>query len=270
MPTSKRTWSLPLPVQPWAMYLRPAAVRLLDEVLHDDRPATSPRAADTCSRRARWPCSALARNSSTYSSRTSLTIDSTAPMPSAFWRTNSRSWRSWPTSIASAIDVEVLVLAEPLDGDRGVETAGVREYALLAEPCGRLSSSRRVRVGARAAAASTALARRGTCRACRRARSASESSSVITRIVSSPAMVPRISSSSAASSAAATPGAVPGRRLHEHEVVRAHHVEHEVGDHALQVQVLGEHVDALGQLRQAHLGDVARDRRLRADVALVR
>src|SRR5450759_3617624 len=46
--------------------------------------------------------SALLRNSPTYSSRTSLTTDSTAPMSSALRRTVSRSWRSWPTSIASA------------------------------------------------------------------------------------------------------------------------------------------------------------------------
>ena len=49
----------------------------------------------------------------------------------------------------------------------------------------------------------------------------------------------------------------------------AHHVRHEVGDHALQVQVLGEDVDALGQLAQPHLGDVARDGRLRAVEALL-
>ena len=38
MPTSKRTWSLPLPVQPWATDRRAVVARRLDEVLDDDRP----------------------------------------------------------------------------------------------------------------------------------------------------------------------------------------------------------------------------------------
>ena len=91
---------------------------------------------------------------------------------------------------------------------------------------------------------------------------------MMTRIVSSPATEPRIPSISAASSAAATPGAVPDDALTSTSfsvrftsLTRSRH-------HALQVQVLGEHVDALGQLAQAHLGDVARDGGLRADEPL--
>ena len=55
-----------------------------------------------------------------------------------------------------------------------------------------------------------------------------------------------------------------GLGLDEHEVVRARHVHDELGGHALEMQVLGEHVDTLGQLAQTHVGDVARHRRLGA------
>ena len=110
--------------------LRLVAVRLFDEVLDDDRPAhrREERVLVLVERVGR---SALARNSSTYSSRTSLTMDSTAPIVSAFWRTNSRSWRSWPDVDRERDDVDVVVLLQPLDGDRGVQTAGVCKYDLL-------------------------------------------------------------------------------------------------------------------------------------------
>ena len=54
----------------------------------------------------------------------------------------------------------------------------------------------------------------------------------------------------------------PRLALDDHEVLGTQHVHHKLGEHPLQVQVLGEHVDALGELAQAHLGDVSRDRGL--------
>ncbi len=102
MPTSKRTWSLPLPVQPCAMYLAWCRCASSTRCLTMIGRLIAERSGYLFSYSA-LARSALARNSSTYSSRTSLTIDSTAPIVSAFWRTNSRSWRSWPTSIASAM-----------------------------------------------------------------------------------------------------------------------------------------------------------------------
>ena len=83
-----------------------------------------------------------------------------------------------------------------------------------------------------------------------------------TRIVSSPETLPRIPSSSAASSAAATPGAVPDCALTSTRLPDRPTPLTRSLDHPLKVQVLGEHVDAFGQLAQSHLGDVARDRRL--------
>ena len=53
-------------------------------------------------------------------------------------------------------------------------------------------------------------------------------------------------------------------RLDEHEVVGAAHSAHKLRDHTLQMQVLGKNVDALGKLAQAHVGDITRDRGLRA------
>ena len=38
MPTSKRTWSLPLPVQPWATVVAPNSRAACDQVLDDHRP----------------------------------------------------------------------------------------------------------------------------------------------------------------------------------------------------------------------------------------
>ena len=78
--------------------LRPVAMRLLDEVLHDDGPAH---------RREQRVLVLVERVGLQRLGEELLDVllahvlarsDSTAPMPSAFWRTNSRSWRSWPTS----------------------------------------------------------------------------------------------------------------------------------------------------------------------------
>ena len=53
-------------------------------------------------------------------------------------------------------------------------------------------------------------------------------------------------------------------RFHKHEIARAHDLYDELRDHALQMQILGKHVYALGKLAQPHIGDIARDRGLRA------
>ena len=52
----------------------------------------------------------------------------------------------------------------------------------------------------------------------------------------------------------------------DHDVVGPHDARDELGHHALEVEVLGEDVDPLGQLAKAHIGDVARDGGLRAGV----
>ena len=94
--TSKRTWSLPLPVQPCAMYFAPwawATSTRCFEMSGRDRALSSgylfsyrPLAA-----------MALQHMSSANSSRTSRTMDSIAPQSSAFLRENSRSSASCPT-----------------------------------------------------------------------------------------------------------------------------------------------------------------------------
>ena len=55
--------------------------------------------------------------------------------------------------------------------------------------------------------------------------------------------------------------------LDHHEVLGTQDADHELGEHALEVQVLRQHVDALGQLAQAHVGNVSGDRGLGAGVA---
>ena len=90
MPTSKRTWSLPLPVQPWettlARYVLAAAARC--------RTISGRESALTSGYRSMY--SALARSagrqkSSANSSRASTTTASTAPQSSARRRMTSRS-----------------------------------------------------------------------------------------------------------------------------------------------------------------------------------
>ena len=99
--TSKRTWSLPLPVQPWATasapYSRAAATRCL---------AMSGRESDDT--KGYFPSYlALARRagatkSRANSSRHSTTTESTAPAARARLRTASKS-PPWPTSAATAM-----------------------------------------------------------------------------------------------------------------------------------------------------------------------
>ena len=54
-PTSKRTWSLPLPVQPWATAVAPCSARLVRRGATRSPGARAPRRAGTCPRRGRWP-----------------------------------------------------------------------------------------------------------------------------------------------------------------------------------------------------------------------
>ena len=170
-------------------------------------------------------------------------------MSSAFWRTNSRSWRSWPTSIASAMTSRSCSRRATGSPRRCRGRPSTRARHFSRATC--LVPLRAVRTAAvnRARRCRGLRATPRNLFSCRRAASASLAPLVMTRIVSSPAIEPRMPSSSAASSAAATPGAVPATALTMHELVGALHVGDEFGDHALQVQVLGEHVDALGELR---------------------
>ena len=86
-------------------------------------------------------------------------------------------------------DVEVLLLGEPLDGDGGVEPAGVCEYALVLAHCACLSF--------RAGRLHALSGGRGTCRWSTSCSASAATSCAMTRIVSSPAMQPRTSGSSA-------------------------------------------------------------------------
>src|SRR5659263_214617 len=136
-------------------------------------------------------------------------------------------------------DVDVLVLAQPLNGDRGVETAGVRENNLLfahraafPRPSGSdvstklgdaVSDGLRVgfapgddQYGVIATDRSEDLVEFGGVKRGRHALSR------------------------------------PGRRLDKHQLARAHDARHELRDHPLEVQVLGENVDALGELPETH------------------
>ncbi len=100
--TSKRTWSLPLPVQPCAIAVAPvsAATRTRWRVI------SGRDSADTSGYLPMYSAFAAiagATKSCANSSRASTTTASTAPQSSARWRTRSSSpGAAWPTSIAHA------------------------------------------------------------------------------------------------------------------------------------------------------------------------
>src|ERR1017187_1002255 len=101
-PTSKRTWSLPLPVQPWATTLAPnsRATRARCETI------SGRDSADTSGYRSMYRAFALSagtQKSAANSSRTSTTTASAAPQASARSRMAPRSSPPWPTSTATAM-----------------------------------------------------------------------------------------------------------------------------------------------------------------------
>src|ERR1017187_6681000 len=101
-PTSKRTWSLPLPVQPWATTLAPnsRATRARCETI------SGRDSADTSGYRSMYRALALSagtQKSAANSSRTSTTTASAAPQASARPRIAPRSSPPWPTSTATAM-----------------------------------------------------------------------------------------------------------------------------------------------------------------------
>ncbi|CPU65939.1 Uncharacterised protein [Mycobacteroides abscessus] len=99
--TSKRTWSLPLPVQPCATVVAPnwraARTRCLTMTGRDS--------AETSGYRSRYRAfarSAGMQYSAANSSRASATYASTAPQSRARCRMTARSSPPWPTSTATA------------------------------------------------------------------------------------------------------------------------------------------------------------------------
>ena len=92
--------------------------------------------------------------------------------------------------------------------------------------------------------------------------------SATTRTVSLPATEPRACARPASSTAAATPEGRARLALDHHEVLGAQNADHELGEHTLEVQVLRQDVDALGQLAQAHVGNVSGDPPQIAGVAI--
>jgi hypothetical protein len=96
---SKRTWSLPLPVQPWATASAPAS-RAAATTFSAMRGRAS---EDTSGYRPSYSalaCSAGQQNRVTYSSRASATSSSA---PAAAARARTASWSmGWPTSTRTA------------------------------------------------------------------------------------------------------------------------------------------------------------------------
>ena len=146
MPTSKRTWSLPLPVQPCAMYLRLVPVRLLDEVLHDDR--ADHRADErvlVLVERVR-----LERLGDEL-----LDVLLAHVLDDRLDRADPERLLAHELEVLTLLahvdrkrdDVDVVVLLQPPDGDRGVQTTGVCEYDFLPSH-ERASSSRSARCAA--------------------------------------------------------------------------------------------------------------------------
>ena len=130
MPTSKRTWSLPLPVQPCAMYLRLVAVRLLDEVLDDDRAAH---------RREQRVLVLVQRVGAKGLGEELLDVLLADVLDDGLDRADGQRLLAHELQVLALLadvdrkrdDVDVVMLLEPLDGDRGVESAGVCEYDLV-------------------------------------------------------------------------------------------------------------------------------------------
>ena len=99
--TSKRTWSLPLPVQPWATVVAPNSRAAFTRCLV----MTGRDRADTRGYLPSYRALALSAGmqySFANSSRASATYASTAPQSRARWRMTSRSSPPWPTSTATA------------------------------------------------------------------------------------------------------------------------------------------------------------------------
>ena len=131
--TSKRTWSLPLPVHPWATASAPWRLRSGDEVLDDHRPRTATTRAGTAlvervrgERRTQY--------SSANSSRQSTTSASTAPAARA--RSGScpssrrRPYRPGRRR-GERDDLDLELLLHPVDGDARVESSAVCEHDAL-------------------------------------------------------------------------------------------------------------------------------------------
>ena len=105
VPTSKRTWSLPLPVQPWATEVAPwrrASATRCFTMTGRDRADTSGYLPSYLALASR----AGTQKSSAISARASMTVASTAPAASARLRMASQSSppdsAAWPTSTATA------------------------------------------------------------------------------------------------------------------------------------------------------------------------
>ena len=101
MPTSKRTWSLPLPVQPWATVVAPMRGGL-DEVPDDHRPGERARPAGSGPCTGRWPAARAGSSPRRTRRARRPPTASTAPQSRARWRMTSRSSPPWPTSTATA------------------------------------------------------------------------------------------------------------------------------------------------------------------------
>jgi hypothetical protein len=102
VPTSKRTWSLPFPVEPWATPAAPVSRATRTRW----RTISGRDSADTSGYLPMYIAlafSAGAMKSVANSSFASTTTDSTAPQARARSRISSRSSMPWPTSTAQAM-----------------------------------------------------------------------------------------------------------------------------------------------------------------------
>ena len=94
-------------------------------------------------------------------------------------------------------------------------------------------------------------------------RSPSSAVWAITKIVSLPASEPSIGQLCRING-----GGDAGSRarlsLDHNQIIGTQNARYELGNHTLQVQVLCQNIDALRELTQPHIGNIARDSRLRA------
>ena len=124
--TSKRTWSLPLPVQPWATASAPCAFAARDEVLHDHGPRQRRHQRVAVLVQA-LAASAGMQYSSAYSSRASTTIASMAPAASARRLHDLVVLGGLADVDGQRDDLDAEVVDHPAHGDGRVEATAVGE-----------------------------------------------------------------------------------------------------------------------------------------------
>ena len=128
--SSKRTWSLPLPVQPWQMASAPSCLCDFDDALGDDRPgeggAQQIAALVHRARLAWWE----SRSPRRIPRADPLCSSLEAPVLMAFSSSPSSSL-PWPTSAATAMTSQLVVFLQPRNNDGRIQTARIRQNRLL-------------------------------------------------------------------------------------------------------------------------------------------